>query len=162
MEYMKNYVGRKIRGFRFEDGTGGIGWAECMEEYINKIGEVIYQYNEFVTVKYMFSPSVLKYTKYEFNYPISLIDQHLVDVDTNVDTFCDIPQLGKGVLMMVSNDNKYWIREDIIAQLPDNRFLGADYIIYNFCKPIPQLPKYTHAELVEKLGHDFEYGGKDE
>jgi len=31
------------------------------------------------------------------------------------------------------------------------------YLSYTHCKPLPKLPILTHAELVEKVGYEFEY-----
>jgi hypothetical protein len=174
---MKNYVGRKIRGFRFEHRTDGVGWTEWMEKHIDKIGEIIEQGKNVVRIRF---------DNYHFCYPISLIEQHLVDVDTNVDTseknddtFLDfscilgtcghdhlieetpeIPQLGEGVLMKVSEDGVNYKKTYVIAILADGRFLDRNKLSWKHARPIPKLPQYTHAELVEQLGHDFEYGGK--
>lgn len=184
---MKNYVGRKIRGFKFEDDTDGLKWIEEMTRCIGKIGYIKHQHSKFVGVFI---------DGYYCQYPISLVDEHLVDVDTNVDTseknddtsnhnvdtFPDfrcilgtcghnhfkveetpeIPQPGEGILMDVSSVGHLWSQEKVIAITKDGKYLDADFVRWKMARPIQQLPKYTHAELVEKLGHDFEYGGKDE
>jgi hypothetical protein len=138
---MKNYVGRKIRGFKFQDGTDGVIWYESMIDNIDKIGEIIEQRKSVVRIRF---------DNRHFCYPISLIEQHLIDETP------EIPQLGEGVLMMVSDNEKDWTQGYIIAKLADGRFIDRGRLSWKHARPIQQLPQYTHAELVEKLGHDFE------
>jgi hypothetical protein len=140
---MKNYVGRKIRGFRFDDGTDDIRWNEDMFYYLGKVGNVVKQGIESVTVKFDCET---------WTYPISLIEPHLIEdkapeiIDlTNVD----------GLLMEVSDDSEIWVTRKIIANYWKGSLDSNGHFWLN-ARPIQQLPKYTHAELVEKLGHDFE------
>jgi hypothetical protein len=139
---MKNYVGRKIRGFKFEDGTDGVRWNEDMVIYIGEVGKCIRQNNRCLT---------FEFDDTTWGYPISLIEPHLIEDETP-----EIPQLGEGVLMQVSDNEKYWTQAYIIAKLADGRFIDRGRLSWKHAYPIPQLPKYTHAELVEKIGHDFE------
>jgi hypothetical protein len=139
---MKNYVGRKCKGFRFEDETDGVEWIKRKSNYIGKIGIIKYQCNDHVVI--------------EFNdnigyYPISLIEQHLIEEETP-----EIPQLGEGVLMKVSDDGESWRENYVVARQYDGLYLTRIGNTWKYARPIPQLPKYTHAELVEKIGHDFE------
>jgi hypothetical protein len=143
---MKNYVGRKIKGFRYKDNTDGLKWIEEMTGCIGEIGEIKYQHSKFVGVFI---------NNYYWQYPISLVDEHLVEETP------EIPQLGEGVLMEVSDNGVDWFPRKVVGQLPNGDFVTA-IVTWKKARPIQQLPKYTHAELVEKLGHDFEYGGKDE
>jgi hypothetical protein len=138
---MKNYVGRKIRGFRYKDNTDGLKWIEEITGCIGKIGEIKYQHSKFVGVFI---------DGYYWQYPISLVDEHLVEEEP------EIPQLGEGVLMEVSDNTVNWYKRNIIARLISGYYIDSIFTIWPFARPIPQLPKYTHAELVEKLGHDFE------
>jgi hypothetical protein len=135
---MKNYVGRKIRGFRFEDGTDDVYWGEGKEKYNGVIGNIVSQDKNSLMVKF---------TDTYIFYPISLVEQYLVE---------EIPQLGEGVLMEVSDNTVNWYKRNIIARLISGYYIDSIFTIWPFARPIPQLPKYTHAELVEKLGHDFE------
>ena len=143
---MKNYVGRKIRGFRFEDGTDGVKWNDRMEAYISRVGQVMIRdnYNDPLVVEFDDGNTWV--------YPISLIEPHLIEEE--------IPQLGEGVLMKVSEDGVNYKKTYVIAILADGRFLDRNKLSWKHARPIPKLPQYTHAELVEQLGHDFEYGGK--
>ena len=149
---MKNYIGRKCKGFRFEDGIDGVKWQEEMENYIGQVGEVVTQGENHVTLKFKCDL---------WAYPISLIEKHLIDVDTslqNVDTYPEIPQLGEGVKMEVSNDNITWYRRKVIAQMSTGLFVtnAGLILIWDYARPIQEVKKYTKEELVEILGHDFE------
>ena len=167
---MKNYVGKKIRGFRFEDGTDGIKWFVDMDRHIGSIGKIYKQKNTTISVEF---------ENWYCDYPISLVEQHLVKENigygmeslTETTTGCnsqafgsssikindnqtpEIPQLGEGVLMEVSVDGIEWFEDDISAKTFGGRYVGI-WSNWKYARPIK--PKYTHAELVEKLGHDFE------
>ena len=145
---MKNYVGKKIRGFRFEDGTDGVGFHSFMNDCIGKLGEITHECECCVTVKF---------ANFSWHYPISLIEPHLIEEEAT-----EIPQLGEGVLMEVSDDGVVWALRKVVGQLQNGKFIDAEGLTWKLARPIQQLPKYTHAELVEKLGEEFEYGGKDE
>jgi hypothetical protein len=84
-----------------------------------------------------------------YRYPISLIEPHLIEESP------EIPQLGEGILMEVSDDGIEWYHSCVSAITCRGLFVGA-FNTWKYARPIPQLPKYTHAELVEELGHDFE------
>ena len=139
---MKNYVGRKIRGFKFQDGTDGVIWYESMIDNIDKIGEIIEQRKSVVRIRF---------DNRHFCYPISLIEPHLIPETP------EIPQLGKCVMLMeVSDDGVEWIQDYVSVKSFGGRYVGI-WNTWKHARPIPQLRKYTHAELVHKLGHDFEY-----
>ena len=140
---MKNYIGKKIRGFSFEDGIDGILFNEKYTlNHIGKIGEIISQGETYVNVQFK---------NERCYYPILLIEQHLVNEDL------EIPHLGDGLLMEVSNDFKKWNKELVIEILSSGLFIDEYTDIWKYARPIQELAKYTHAQLVEKLGHDFEY-----
>lgn len=61
---MRNYVGLKIKGFRF-------GYTQSMGKHINKIGIIIDQYDE---DKYVH----VKFGQYSWNYPIELVENNLI------------------------------------------------------------------------------------
>ena len=139
---MKNYVGRKIRGFKFKNVKDVVVWTLSMKKHIGEVGEIVGQTRETVMVRFGYD---------SWDYPISLIEPHLIEEETP-----EIPQLGEGVLMQVSDNEKDWSKGYIIAKLENGRFLDRNKLSWKHALTIPQLPKYTHAELVEKLGHDFE------
>jgi hypothetical protein len=138
---MKNYVGRKCKGFRFEDGTDGVPWGEFMENFIGKVGLIVYQDDDSVKIEFEYN---------HLYYPISLIEPHLIP-DTP-----EIPQLGEGVEMEVSNDNITWHRRKVIAQMHTGLFVTNGGLIWDYARSIPEVKKYTKEELVKILGHDFE------
>jgi hypothetical protein len=142
---MKNYVGRKIRGFKFKNVKDVVVWTLSMKKHIGEVGEIIGETEELVRVQF---------TSDTWYYPISLIEPHLIEETP------EIPQLGEGVLMQVSDNEKDWTEDYIIAKLTNGSFLSRSKLSWKHARPIQQLPKYTHAELVEKLGHDFEYINK--
>jgi hypothetical protein len=172
---MKDYVGRKIRGFRFEYSTDGVDWVDGMKAYIGRVGLIIKHAPEYVVAEFEDDET--------WAYPISLIEPHLIKEECTCDkigdntcNYCEeiqdrailedakskmqtpeIPQLGEGVLMQVSDDGVDWGEAYIIAKLPDGYYLSSWANTWKLARPIPQLPKYTHAELVEKLGEDFIY-----
>ena len=171
---MKNYVGRKIRGFHFYSKE--VVWHKEMTKYIGKVGLVTYQDSVCIRVKFKDD---------YFNYPISLIELGgLIEectcenTDDNTCNYCEelqdkailqdakskmqspeIPQLGEGVFMQVSDGGVNWYPRKVVGQLQNGDFVTAS-VTWKHARPIPQLPKYTHAELVEKLGEDFEYINK--
>jgi hypothetical protein len=141
---MKNYVGRKIRGFRFEDGTDTVEWNSDKEKYIGKIGTISYQFLDCVGIQF---------DNGYWYYPISLIEPHLIEETPEIIDLSNI----KGVEMMVKDQRDDTPRKVIIKATVNNRFIDWCGNAWYYAEPIPQLPKYTHAELVEKLGEDFEY-----
>jgi hypothetical protein len=68
----------------------------------------------------------------------------------------EIPQLGEGVEMEVSNDDITWRNRNIIAQMQDGWYIINDGTIWKYARPIQEVKKYTKEELVKIVGHDFE------
>jgi hypothetical protein len=141
---MKNYVGRKIKGFRgcyveslTKDIIGKTGIIVSQEILLDPLGEI-------VTVDF--------YNK-SLSYPISLIEPHLIEEESP--EIIDLSNV-KGVEMMVKDQRDDTPRKVIIKATVNNRFIDWCGNAWYYAEPIPQLPKYTHAELVEKIGHDFE------
>jgi hypothetical protein len=139
---MKNYVGRKCRGFRFEDRVDGVRWGSDMSDIIGQVGEVVAQGENHVNIKFNNCESWL--------YPISLIEEHLIPETP------EIPQLGEGIEMEVSNDNISWHRRKVIAQMDTGLFITNGGLIWDYARPIQEVKKYTKEELVKIVGHDFE------
>jgi hypothetical protein len=140
---MKNYVGRKCKGFRFESGLANLTFSSMMQKHMGEIGEIKYQGNEHV---------VIQFKDDRLSYPISLIEPHLFPETP------EIPQLGEGVEMEVSSDGINWCKRKVIAQRHDGLYItGHDNLwVWNYARPIPEVKKYTKEDLVEILGHDFE------
>jgi hypothetical protein len=139
---MKNYIGRKCKGFRFEDETDGVPWVQSMENFIGKMGLISNQIDDCVRIDF---------ENDWWNYPISLIEPHLIPESP------EIPQLGEGVEMEVSNNIIPWQKRKIIAKRHDGLFIGDNGILWQYARPIPEVKKYTKEELVKIVGHDFEF-----
>ena len=144
---MKNYVGRKIRGFMFEE-TKKHWWRDSLKKYIGVIGEIEGVSMDNIDVVVRFPNDTIPY-----RYPISLIEPHLIEEE--IPEIIDLSNI-EGVKMMVKDQRDDTPRKVIIKATVNNRFIDWCGNVWYYAEPIPQLPKYTHAELVEKIGHDFE------
>ena len=138
---MKNYVGRKCKGFKFEDETDDTPWVQSMENYIGEVGLIADQDNYSVRINFKNN---------WWNYPISLIEPHLIPETP------EIPQLGEGVEMEVSHDGIKWQIKKVNAQIKNGLYLSEHFASYKHARPIPEVKKYTKEDLVKILGHDFE------
>jgi hypothetical protein len=138
---MKNYVGRKCKGFSFESETDGIEWSPMMEHHIGEIGEITIQFKDYVRID--FSGNF-------WHYPIYLIEPHLIPETP------EIPQLGEGVEMEVSENGIEWFKRNVIAKKHDGLFISDYGSFWKHARPIQEVKKYTKEELVKIVGHDFE------
>ena len=140
---MKNYIGRKCKGFRFEDETDDTPWVQSMEKHIGKVGLIADQEDNSVRIEF---------ENDWWYYPISLIEPHLIPETP------EIPQLGEGVEMNVSDDEINWCKINVIAQRHDGFYITGYYnlVAWKYARPIPEVKKYTKEELVKIVGHDFE------
>jgi hypothetical protein len=70
----------------------------------------------------------------------------------------EIPQLGEGVEMQVSDDGIEWVKRNVIAKKHDGLYITGhnNFWAWKYARPIPEVKKYTKEELVKILGHDFE------
>jgi hypothetical protein len=137
---MKNYIGRKCKGFRFEN-VDDTPWGELMENFIGKVGLIVYQDDDSVKIEFEDNG---------WYYPISLIEPHLIPETP------EIPQLGEGVEMEVSDNGIEWLKRNVIAQMQDGWYIINRGTIWKYARPIQEVKKYTKEELVKILGHDFE------
>ena len=150
---MKNYVGRKCKGFRFEDRIDGVPWVQPMENFIGKLGLIDEQEDDSVRIGF---------ENYWWYYPISLIEPHLIPETS------EIPQLGEGIEMEVSDNGIDWCKRKVVGQLPNGSFLTtfidtcvatwqyACVATWQYARPIQEVKKYTKEELIKIVGHDFE------
>jgi hypothetical protein len=136
---MKNYVGRKCKGFRFQDGTDDIEWTRPMEKYIGKVGLIYDQYDNSV---------IISFENEWRHYPISLIEEHLIP------EIPKIPQLSLvDALVLVQVGWKDQDQKDLYDRCneiikKESQRLRSIYLDLK--------PKYTKEELVKIVGHDFE------
>jgi hypothetical protein len=68
----------------------------------------------------------------------------------------EIPQLGEGVEMEVSDNGIEWFKRNVIAKKHDGLFISDYGSFWKHARPIQEVKKYTKEELVKILGHDFE------
>jgi hypothetical protein len=140
---MEDYIGRKCKGFKFEHGTDKLRWNKDMEKHIGKVGVITDQDKDDVRIEFE--------NDYWY-YPLSLIEEHLIP------KIPEIPQLGEGVEMEVSNDGIDWCKRKVIAQRHDGKCITGHVNLWawNYARPIPEVKKYTKEELIKIVGHDFE------
>jgi hypothetical protein len=137
---MKNYIGRKCKGFRFEDRIDGVPWVQPMENFIGKLGLIDEQEDDSVRIEF---------ENHWWWYPISLIEPHLISETP------EIPQLGEDVEMEVSDNGIDWCKRKVVGQLPNGSFLTT-LTTWQYARPIQEVKKYTKEELIKIVGHDFE------
>jgi hypothetical protein len=138
-------IGKKVKGFKFEDGLhNGLEFSKKMNRYIGEIGEII-EYNE-TKNRYR-----VEFEDDYWLYPAELIEQHLVE-ENPLD---DLPIIGDGVLMEVSNDNHSWYKRNIFGKNNLGGFLAWDdkmvnIYIWSYARPITKT-KITRKEFESKF-----------
>jgi hypothetical protein len=145
-----NLIGKKVRGFKFD--VDNIYYSYLMDKHIGEIGTIInYDDNQ-------------KYFDVDFGYkqwayPEELIEQHLVE-ENPLD---DLPIIGDGVLMEVSDDGANWIKRIVFAKY-EKYFLAHDgvedirNVNYSICpkpwinaRPITPKTKITRKQFEQKF-----------
>jgi len=114
-----------------------------MKECIGEIGVITAQYEDYVDINFSGN---------SWHYPISLIEPYLIPETP------EIPQLGEGVEMEVSDDEINWCKINVIAQRHDGLYITGHHnlVAWKYARPIHKVKKYTKEELVKIVGHDFE------
>lgn len=146
---MKDLVGRKVKGFKFENRRE-LSFTKPMEKNIGEIG-IIVSYD----IKY--DCFIVRFKNKDWGYPASEIEQHLVN------------EVQKGEMALFSDDNKVWEESIFLESHDDNRvhpftavkptslwkykdgksFWTEDYA---YMKRI-EAPTYTIEQLKEKVGN---------
>lgn len=90
-------IGRKMRGFEFQDGTDGVQWNEYKFNLINKEAIILADNN--VRVKVKFENGNQMY------YPKSLVALHLIDETTDETTEEKILAPEKGIIINVTESD---------------------------------------------------------
>lgn len=103
---MKNLIGKKVRGFKFDGIHNGVFYTEEMEKYIGEIGTIKNSNKEVVRVQFKSD---------WFIYPASLIEQHLVEEDPEQDNVNSPSHYTKGGIECI---------DSIEASITDEAFLG--------------------------------------
>jgi predicted AlkP superfamily phosphohydrolase/phosphomutase len=141
-------IGRKVKGFKFEDGKhNGLAYGQAMDNYIGKIGTITRYRGRNDYYQVVFNDDF-------FFYPAELIEQHLVD-ESESNPLDNLPIIGEGVLMEVSDDGIDWVQKYVFAKY-GRYFLAVKDIEkplivqeFNFCRPIVKT-KITRAEFESK------------
>ena len=137
---MNSLIGTKCKGFKFEDEE--IGFSEKMNDYIGKVGEIVAIFDNKVRIEF---------GNKHWNYPLSEIEDHLIS---------DIPEIGEGVLMEVSNDVNFYDSNEIDVLLKyKGKFISIDEegLVYSwkYGRPIQQKVTLTHQEIADKFDIDI-------
>lgn len=105
MENTQNLIGRKFKGFKFEQYKE-LTYASVMNSYINK--ELVI--DGFIDYAVDASNG--------FMYPLEEVLKHLIPEEEEI----QIPELPEGVLMLVSFDNDYWFKAYVIGKDKEGNF----------------------------------------
>lgn len=115
----QNYIGRKVKGFSFDNGVNKVAFADEMINYIGKIG-VITSYNEDnLSFRVQFDDD------YWF-YPASLIDQYLIPEEQ------DYTELRDQFAMQALNaliQKFVWKNQEDIKTITDTAYIFADSML---------------------------------
>ena len=137
---MENIVGKKMKGFEF-----GRGYVKEMDKHIGEIGVITNQDEGAVTVQFK---------EDWWNYPLPEALEHIVQEETIVPKEPIVPELGEGVMMEVSQNQKQWLEKRIIAKYKNNYITNMG-VYYQYARPI-QPKKVTMEELEQLVGGKFE------
>jgi hypothetical protein len=154
LEIMKNYVGRKCKGFKFKDETDGVRWfSSMMKKHMGEIGIIKYQGDGYV---------VIQFQDNNWSYPIDLIEPHLIPETP------EIPQLGDDVEELADlfsiDETKVHPADSYIAKLGFiEGHKSATKVLYSeedLRKAIEETISWWEAKPDEKYGqintsHDF-------
>lgn len=153
---MKNYVGRKIRGFKFKSSKTLSYIPSFMDKHIGEEGIIKSQSGNHVKVRFN--------SGNWFSYPISMIEANLLPEDFEL--------LKKGDMILVSVDGKSWVERIFIAYIEEsispivtvianneNEFKKGGKVpmyFWKYWKPLPEKIKLTKQEIASKLGISIE------
>ena len=118
---MENLIGRKVRGFKFNDNNY---IPRNMDSYIGEVGII----EDFICNNKL---AVIRYKNRDFYYyPADQIEDHLVEDE--------IPTLSDGVMMLVSDDKERWHERKVIGKKGIKTIAWYDnqLIPWNYCKPL--------------------------
>jgi hypothetical protein len=144
MNTINNLIGKKIKGFKFDDGRYQFAYLSEMDEYIGKVGAII----SYSNINNAFSVS---FENKRWSYPAELIEQHLVE-ENPLD---DLPIIGDGVLMEVSGNEKNWFQYNVIGKNKHGFFIAWDSENFStnswkHARPITKT-KITRQEFEQKF-----------
>ena len=136
---MNNLIGRKCKGFKFEGE-----YYYDMDEHIGEVGKITYIDDLFARIRFK---------NHSWNYPLNEIENHLVPEEI------EIPELGEGVLMEVSDyeDFSKSVRRIVIGKF-NNSFIVCESSFsrifrYEYARPIKTT--LTKQEIADKFDIDI-------
>lgn len=134
---MKDLIGKKVKGFKFEDRSG-LYHTKPMDEYIGKVGKIIKYLERYNSYRVQF--------KDEFcHYPAELIESHLVD------------EWVIGEEYEFSFGNGTWEKSELLAILPKSfkrryvcKYSEDDTINFSHIRSIENREILYQIEVLEK------------
>jgi hypothetical protein len=135
MNTTNNLIGKKVKGFKFDNDKYDYGYSDKMDKHIGVVG-IIKEYTQ------VFNAYLVDFENEDWYYPAELIEQHLVKENP----LEDLPIIGDGVLMEVSNkEENIWhlaevyckINESYLAKLKIDNFISE----WDFVRPITKKQK---------------------
>ena len=144
MNTTNNLIGKKIKGFKFDDDKYKYGYTDKMDKHIGVVG-IIKEYTQ------VFNAYLVDFENEDWYYPAELIEQHLVE-ENPLD---DLPIIGDGVLMEVSDNGKVWHERFVVGKSKSGEFLAwvnsEDIYCWKYARPITPKTKITRKEFESKF-----------
>ena len=109
---MKDLIGKKVRGFKFESMKyNDLPYETEMDKHIGEIGEIIVEFKKEVRVLF---------TNASWYYPKSLIEQHLVEEESEQDNVNSPSHYTKGGIECIDAIEASMTREAFLGYLKGN------------------------------------------
>jgi hypothetical protein len=137
-------IGKKVKGFKFDSGK--VFYCYLMDNKIGKIGKIIEYHKQYNAFEVDFNGKT-------WSYPAELIEQHLVK-ETPLE---DLPIIGDGVLMEVSNQGITWICKNVFAKYNNSFVAWTDHEntisiqLWEYARPITPKTKINRKEFESKF-----------
>jgi hypothetical protein len=144
MNTTNNLIGKKIKGFKFDDDKYKYGYTDKMDKHIGVVG-IIKEYTQGLNAY------LVDFENEDWYYPAELIEQHLVE-ETPLD---DLPIIGNGVLMEVSYMGNRWVERFVFGK-SESGFLAwhedkSNIALWQHARPITPKTKITRKEFESKF-----------
>jgi hypothetical protein len=144
MNTTNKLIGKKVKGFKFDNDKYNYGYSENMDKHIGVVG-IIKEYTQ------GHNAYLVDFENEDWYYPAELIEQHLVEENT----LDDLPIIGDGVLMEVSFTGNRWVERYVFGK-NDLGFLAwhedkSDIALWEYARPITPKTKITRKEFEQKF-----------
>lgn len=124
MKNPQELIGKKVRGFKFEDER--VNYVGIMNDYIGQVGEIKKLSLRRIYFQVEFKNGI------SFAYPSDQIEAHLVEDE--------IPTLSDGVMMLVSDDDKYYEPREVYFKYNGKYYakprLTMELTTFRYAKPL--------------------------